>query len=58
MTKTKQLVEGLISDIAAGGVSIPGSDPGYIALWAVNFAGQVNITHFPCGKRLNTCMNV
>ena len=38
---TEQLVEQAIQDICAGGMSIPGVESGYIALWAVNFAGQV-----------------
>ena len=40
--KTEHLVEQAIQDISAGGTSIPGCEPGYIALWATNFAGQVN----------------
>ncbi|XP_028395242.1 tectonin beta-propeller repeat-containing protein 1-like [Dendronephthya gigantea] len=38
---TDLLVERAIQDIAIGGMAIPGCESGYIALWAVNFAGQV-----------------
>ena len=41
MPKSDQLPEQAIQDISAGGTSIPGQPPGYVALWAVNFAGQV-----------------
>ena len=41
---TEELVERAIQDISAGGMSIPGCVAGgYIALWAVNFAGRVCI---------------
>ena len=40
---TEELVEKAIQDLSAGGTSMPGCEPGYIALWAVNFAGQVDI---------------
>ena len=28
-------------DIAVGGMSIPGHEPGYLAVWAVTFQGKV-----------------
>ena len=40
--KAERLEGQAIQDISAGGTSIPGCEPGYIALWATNFAGQVN----------------
>ena len=43
LPNTEELVERAVQDISAGGMSIPGCEPGYIALWACNFAGQVHI---------------
>lgn len=42
---TEDLTKRAIQDISAGGTSIPGSEAGYIALWAVNFAGKVRAVH-------------
>ena len=51
------LVEKAIQDIAVGGTTIPGVEPDYIALWAVNFAGQVMILPLAFGYIFNNCCN-
>lgn len=55
--ETDELVEQAIQDISAGGMHIPGCPQGYIALWAINFAGKVQMNWTTPSVRRNNVLS-